>query len=582
MAENKNPSLSIDGTMFKRSGAWFGLFQRGRDYGLTKLYLGSCHGMAARAPDKGNMIDIYPTFEGRKVPFTVEVVPAELTIRTHHGDVRFTFADTTKILAQGDAGMGLLFEKTMVQHETVHPRKDGAWEAFFRLTSTVVFKGLEGSAFAFNKGGKYWNWETLSSDKIQGRTEPGADGTFTLVMESFPAGGWVRDSYPGYAEAKASMQADWDAFYAKMPGFAEAYEPGRLNCEYTLWTYLMKPYGQTKHTMIQMFAGVMGSQWQMCQNAVALQEHLDTAIELLLAPLARASAEGQLADSYDDAAYESIMIKPPVHGWALKQIMKHHDLLAEVPREKLEYIYEGVGKWGEWFMNYRDDDGDGLPILFHGDETGLDDTTMFLEHGQLITPDISAYLVILFEAVGDLAKLLGKGEEEMNAWYQKSRDLLQRMLDAFWDGDCFVALVPETREKIRSGSLVHYIPAILGNRLPAEILDKMVADLSNTETFNSPYGLASEAMNSDWFHPDGMSIGCGVVVPPAMLYICTGLWETHQKEAARGFADRYCRGLQDAGFPFLINPLNGFGAGGYFGGSWPRCAYAILARMLSE
>ncbi len=41
-----------------------------------------------------------------------------------------------------------------------------------------------------------------------------------------------------------------------------------------------------------MFAGIMASQWQLCQNAVALQENFDVALDLLLAPLDRASEEG--------------------------------------------------------------------------------------------------------------------------------------------------------------------------------------------------------------------------------------------------------------------------------------------------
>ena len=40
----------------------------------------------------------------------------------------------------------------MVKHETVRPKKDGAWEALFRLTSSFIFKGLEGSSFDFNDG----------------------------------------------------------------------------------------------------------------------------------------------------------------------------------------------------------------------------------------------------------------------------------------------------------------------------------------------------------------------------------------------------------------------------------------------
>ena len=46
------PNYSIDGTMFKRRGAWFGIFQRGSIYGDISLNLGTCHGMSAKAPDR--------------------------------------------------------------------------------------------------------------------------------------------------------------------------------------------------------------------------------------------------------------------------------------------------------------------------------------------------------------------------------------------------------------------------------------------------------------------------------------------------------------------------------------------------
>ena len=574
-------NYSIDGTMFKRRGAWFGIFQRGSIYADVSLNLGTCHGMSAKAPDKNRLINIFPTHEGKKIPFTVSVEPAELTIVTKYGNIRFTFADTTKLMAEGDMGMGLLFEKKMVKHESVHPKKNGAWEAVFRLTSSFIFKGLEGSSFDFNNGENYWNWATLSSDTVQGRTHAGADGRFTLVIEEFPYGAIVRDSYPHYADAKASMQAEWDAFIGRVPSFKGGLEEQRSECLYTLWSYLTSPYGLVKYPMIQMFAGIMASQWQMCQNAVALQEDMDLALGLLMSPLERRSPEGQLADSHDDCACETQLIKPPIHGWAVLQIMKRHDIAKEWPMDKIEELYEGMGAWGDWFMNYRDDDGDGLPTLDHGDETGIDDTTIFLKHVQVTSPDIAAYLVLLFEAVGKLGKILNKPEAETNAWFKKSTDLLERLISKLWDGEYFFAFDPISGEKILSGSLVHYMPAILGDRLPAEIIDKMADDLSDETRFNSPYGLASEEMESDYFYPNGSSIGRGVVVPPAMLYICTGLWDTHRRETAREFAQKYCDTLRTRRFPFLINPKNGFGSG-YFGGSWPRCAYMTLARMLSE
>ncbi len=579
--ERLYPEISLDGSMFKRKGAWFGLFQQGCKYGDIRLWLGTCRGMAVQAPERNRLIELFPTYEGRKLPFTVTAKPDEMTLVTRHGNVRFTFADTALLMAEGDPGLGLTMEKVMVKHETVHPRKNGAWEAFFRFTTAFIFKGLAGSSFDFNNGKDYWNWETFSSDRVRGRTHTAADGTFTLAMEEFVYDGVVRDEYPTYTQAKASMASDWEAFIRAMPSFCAPLEAARVGCEYTLWSYLVAPTGRLRYPEIQMFAGIMASQWQLCQNAVALQEHIGLAVDLLLSPLDRACETGQLADTFDDASCETMMVKPPIHGWAILQILSHHNLLAEVPREKVEWLYRGVGAWGDWFMTCRDEDGDGLPSLFHADETGLDDASMFTRHNVLSTPDVAAYLVLLFEAVGDLGKALGKPETETAAWYEKSEATLRRLISRLWDGEHFIALVPGTDEKVFSGSLVHYVPAILGRRLPQAILDKMADDLSAPGHYLSQWGLAAEDMTSDRFCLDRMSIGRGRIVPPQSLYICTGLWETHRRDVARTIAENYCKGLRDSGFTFLINPMDGSGSG-HFGGSWPRCAYTILSRMLSE
>jgi hypothetical protein len=572
----KQLNLRLSGSMFKRRGAWLAMFQSGTVFGDTSLYIGTCHLIKARERDSNKIVDVFPTFEGRKVPFEVKAAPAELTVSTKHGNIRFTFANEAMMLAEGDKGMGLLMTRNPQGHEAVYQRRD-AWVGDFKRASTVVFKGLNGSGFTFNNGSDEWNWEKLSARKAEGSTIPGPDGKFTLVMEEFTWSNIVRDTYPTYSEALTSMQNDWDSFIKAMPSFKEPFEQQRAECEYTLWSYLMNPYRNMRYPAIQMFAGIMGSQWQLCQNAVALQEHIDIAIDLLLNPIDLASPLGQLPDMYDDHAFDAELVKPPVHGWAIIEIMKNHDLLKECPRDKLEKLYQGTAAWGEWFMKYRDDDNDGLPSIFHPDETGLDDSSMFVDHVVLTAPDTSAYLVLLFEAVGDLAKILGKAEEA-ETWYDKSGALLKKLIEVLWDGEHFVAMVPETGEKVFKGSIVHYIPAILGNRLPPEIIDKIADDLSDTEKFLCPYGLASEDMTSDEYYPS--TIGRGAIVPPAMIFICTGLWETKRKAAAKVFAENYCNALRKSNFPFLINPKEGTGS--YFGITWSRCAYTILARMLSE
>ena len=487
------------------------------------------------------------------------------------------------LVAEGDRDMGLHFEKIMDQHEVVKPRTQGAgniiaWEAVFRWTCSFIFKGIQGSGFDFDVK---WDWEKLSSFEIKGDTRPGRDGRFTLVMEEFTHAGWVRDSYPTYAEAKADMQNDWDSFHAKMPEFIKPFEAGRTEPEYTLWSYLMNPTGTINHTMILMIGTEIASQWQMCQNAVALQEHMDIAIDLLLGPLDRVSSVGQFADLYNDAFVVTQFIKPPMHGWAVKQIMKHHNLLEEVPRDKLEVLYEAMGRWGDWFMTYRDEDKDGIPAIEHGDETGFDDCTMFIDHMQVASPDIVAYLVLLFEAVGDLAGLLGKSKKTVKAWYKKSTDLLEKLITKMWDGERFTGLVPFTHERLVSGSFIHFLPIILGDRLPKHIVDKIADDLSAEGEFLCQYGIASERIDSDYFEPSGRSIGRGNIVPPGMIYICTGLFESSRRETGRLIAERYCTALKEQRYPFLINPLMG-NVMSYHGGSWPACAYTIIGRLLGE
>ncbi|NLL39336.1 MAG: hypothetical protein GX254_07110 [Clostridiales bacterium] len=568
----------IDGNVFKRRGAWFALFCTANGYGMAELHLGTFRGASVRSKDKNKLIDIFPTYEGRKVPFVVKADAAELTLLTRYGNVRFTYASPTMLVAEGDRGMGLHFEKIMDQHEAVKKRRNGAWEAAFRWTCSFVFKGLKGSSFDFDC---QWDWEKLSSFEIKGNTHPGADGTFTLVMEEFTHSGWVREAYPSYEEAKADMQADWDKFYEKMPKFIEPFEEGRREAEYTLWSYIMNPTFNVDHTLMLMIGTEIASQWQMCQNAVALQEHMDIAIDLLLGPMERASPVGQYSDLYNDAITVTQFVKPPMHGWAIKQIMKHHNLLEEVPREKIEQLYESVGRWGDWFMNYRDEDGDGIPAYEHGDETGFDDSTLFREHMQVASPDLCAYLVLLFEAVGDLAVLLEKPKEESGAWYGKSADLLDRLVKKMWDGERFVGLVPYTHERLYSDSYVHYMPIILGNRLPENIVNKIADDLSVEGEFLSPYGIAGERITSDYFDASGRSIGRGNIVPPGNIYICTGLFESCRKDVGKLIAHRYCTALKEQGFPFLIHPILG-NVMSYHGGSWPACAYTIICRLLTE
>ena len=256
------------------------------------------------------------------MPFaTQQTGPAELVLHTRHGDIRFTWATYTRLMAEGDPGMGLEWTRTAAPYEIVKPRTDGSWESVPRLGTPLCFKGLEGSGFTFKDT---WNWYTFSATAIDGYTTPGPDGTFTLAVEEFPYMVKVPKDYGTYAEGKADMLKSWEDFWAAYPKLAEPYAQKAEETAYDLWTMLVGPSALTPRWMMQMFPGVMVSQWQLVQNGVALQDIPDLSRSLLMAPLERQGEDGQLADGYDEAQLATGGIKPPIYGWALKNVMARY------------------------------------------------------------------------------------------------------------------------------------------------------------------------------------------------------------------------------------------------------------------
>ena len=197
--------------------------------------------------------------------------------------------------------------------------------------------------------------------------------------------------------------------------------------------------------------------------------------------------------------------------------------------------------------------------------------------GMRPAPMTAAYLVLLYEALCDLAGMLGKAEEAAD-WNERSKELLRKMIAKFWNGKKFVAFVHKTGEAIDTGSFMHYIPLILGKRLPQEIIDRMAADLSVEGGLLTSYGFASEELMSDNFRASGFARG--FILPPVNTFLITGLYDCGKTELAKKAAERYCKALIRSDFNLLLDPTN-IGPGG-FGCSWPACAYMILADLASN
>ncbi len=552
---------------FTRAGSYFGVFAAGMgaSYGTAQLYLGTRRGGNTEMPNN-KLVDITPIYNGKKIPYAVLTTPVEIILRTQHGNIRICFAEKDLMLVRGENGLGVRINKDMITHEIMKPRGEKSWEGVFRWTCSLVFSPWKGSVEMNAK----WDWEKLCTPTVRGDFLPDENGELLFSVEEFGYTGKERKSVPSYEEGLADVKADWEGFLAKQPALSPDYEEQRGEAAWMTWSHLMSPFGRIKRTSIFMSSTAAASEWQMCENAVALKNNLPVAIELLLNMVDQQAPTGQLPDFYDDMRGIYQLTKPPIQGWALKYLMREHDFAKEVPRDKLEMMYRGYGAWADWFMKYRDDDHDGLPQYEHGDETGNDDSAIFKSQPILELPELSAFLALLFESLGDLGTILGREQEEIDDWYARSKEIIRRMIEAFWTGRRFVALTNGDHRIVDTKSVMFYRPMVLGKRLPQDIIDKMAADLEEEGEYLTPYGLIGQSRTSEDFTLSGFSNGR--VGGSENLLIITGLYDAGKEELARKLAKRYCDGMKTGGSPF-------FGLMPGFVGSWGAATFQVLANL---
>ena len=561
--------ISMGMNAFTRQGSWFGLFNAsfGSGYGTAKLYLGSRRdGALRRIVPSSKLFDISPIHNGHKVPYSLLTTPTELLIRTQLGNIRVCCPEESVMLFKGENGLGIRIDGNLTAHEMMKPRGQRSWEAVFLRTASVVFTPWKGKASIKAD----WDWEKLSTPIVKGDFLPDENGELLFSVEDFDHAGVERETLYSYEEGHAKVRKEWEDFLAKQPKLDVRYAEEREKSAWMTWTHLMSPSGRIKRPYMYMGATFCASEWQMCENAVVLKNNLPVAIELMLNMLDWQSPDGQLADLYGDGRAVFGQIKPPIQGWALDILMREHDFATEVPRDKLEWMYDGYSRWANWFTLYRDNDHDGIPNYEHGDETGNDGTAITRGQHMVELPDLSAFLGLLYEYLGKLGQILGKDEAECKTWFTKSKDIIQKMIDTFWNGDRFIGLTDGTHEVIDTAAIIFYRPLVLGKRLPQEIIEKMAADLAEEGNYLCPYGLLSQRLTSRDFSMNGY--GNGAPSASENLLIATGLHAAGKEELAKEIARRFCDGMKLGGSPFFaIMPG--------FSGSWGAAGFQILANL---
>lgn len=376
-----------------------------------------------------------------------------------------------------------------------------------------------------------------------GQVTPAANGRvrFAVRIDALGKDVKVRKLDP---EAQiASAEAEWSAFRRGMPKVRPAHREAAEHAWYALWAATLRKQGPWPTDAIVMSKVTMNWvwSWDHCFNALALGRFdMDRAMDQWMLPFAVQDERGCLPDMWKPPArVEWYATKPPIHGWALSRLMD----MGPIPRRRLQPAYDGLVKWTEFWFTHRDRDGDGVPsYLTSGNDSGWDNSTLFLEGAEVESPELSGYLLLQMRALARAALALGR-QREAAQWTERADAFRTRLFRHSWTGERFVAKKSGTEQSDPNPtSMLPLMTLAMGEELEPEMVDRIVALL---QPFLTEHGPGTELRFSPHYRADGY--WRGPIWAPTTYLLIDGLRRAGREDLARDLATRFTRMVTRSG-----------------------------------
>ncbi|MCQ0112456.1 amylo-alpha-1,6-glucosidase [Zhouia amylolytica] len=523
---------------FSKKGSYMSCSSRGLTDDDEGLFIWDVSG---RGEDRG-IIKIEPIYHGDIVASTITATPEKLTFNTEFGELGISFDGDQVLRFYSEHGLGV---KLSVRQSYVLPRNDHQLRiiqgAFLRYMLSTL-------------RGEMQQKENKVTNGIIINIEPEDNGIIDFVIEEYESE-WNEHGYSvSFSKAVEEVRNQFSEWMRTTLPVNKEYEHTRVLAAYINWSSIVAPRGLLKRPTMLMSKNWMHRvwSWDHCFNALALAEgNPQLAWDQFMVMFDQQHENGALPDCMDDYSMIRGYVKPPVHGWALDKLM----MRGVVTKERMKEIYEPLTRWTDFWMNYRDDDKNGMPQYHHGNDSGWDNGSVFAENRYVEGPELSAYLIIQMNVLAKIARKLGRTSDAVH-WDQKANTLLNRLIDRSWVNGKFVSkYVGSDNWNKNSKSLMAFLPLLLGERLPIEIREKMIHDLCSDEGYATLYGPATEHLQSLYYKEDGY--WRGAIWAPTTYLIIDGLVACGETHYAKEMTTRFVNMCNENGFGENFDPLTG-------------------------
>ncbi len=476
----------------------------------------------------------------------------ELRIEKEGKKCRMAFHDADTLLLKGDLPMTLDFMSEGLPFTFSQPMQAGERRFLlmncFRNNCRYVLRAQQGRIEAEQE----WDGSTAAYCRLH--LIPDESGEYLVSVEEAFEDWQDRGRDFDFEEAAVCSREAFEAFHASMPSVEAQYEETARIAAYVDWSSIVKPCGLLTREAMLMSKNWMCNvwSWDHCFNAMALSYgNPKEAWDQFLVLFDHQKPSGNIPDSVNDSKPIHNYCKPPIHGWALRKLMG----VMELSMEQLAEAYDKLSGWTNWWLDCRDENGDGLCEYTHGNDSGWDNSTAFLKLPPATLPDLAAFLVLQMDVLAEVAGKLGR-QAARRMWERRRDEMRERMLEELFVDDLPVAYAGLEKERVETDSLILYLPIVLGKLLPGQIQKKMIEVLKG-DKFLTAWGLATESPKSGLYESDGY--WRGPIWAPSTMLILDGLMECGEKEYVQQVTRRFCEMVGKSGCAENFDALTGDG-----------------------
>ncbi|GAA4347588.1 amylo-alpha-1,6-glucosidase [Microbacterium rhizosphaerae] len=559
MTDAETLAFDIAEIPFSYRGSWLnlspvvGLHETAEDVHLV-THTGGMHAIFRLVVDAG----------GPAPRTDVWATPTTLTWVTQEGMVEAVFESVRAIRFRG-RGLGLRF----VAPDELTP-----------FTGGYLFRDPSDGAVtltSYESGRRYRFTVLTGSPVVQGEKRTGAaaralifgpQAEWEVVLEEISTAADPLRTHADFDTTAAERAREFDGYArALLAGIPES--ATATKAAYVMWSATVSPAGfvgreailMSKHWMDKVWS------WDHCFNAIALAAaDTDAALDQFLLPFDHQTSSGAIPDSVAHSEVLYNFVKPPIHGWAFALLRKRAS--RPLTAGELTDVYERLSSWTRFWLDHRRKPGHALPYYQHGNDSGWDNATTFDRDRVIESPDLTAFLLLQLDELVGLARELERPSSE---WDIAARELETALLAQLWTGAGFVARSVDDRGACGQTSLLTAMPIVLGERLPADIAEKLCARIMQHLT---PWGPATELPESTLYESDGY--WRGPIWAPSTLLVEDGLRRAGHVEPADRISDSFRAVCERSGFAENFDARTGSGLRdrAY---TWTAAAYLILA-----